>query len=69
MYIGFFQTALFSTITGHFVEEAMKKAIPDRETMMLFKRAEEVAVKGELKLLFDELPREQPGRLVETNAA
>ena len=54
-YIGFFQIALFNIITGYFVDEAMRKAAPDKETMMLYKRAEEFSVRAELRQKLQEL--------------
>mmetsp|Transcript_21335 Transcript_21335/g.61685 ORF Transcript_21335/g.61685 Transcript_21335/m.61685 type:complete len:643 (-) Transcript_21335:28-1956(-) len=54
-FIAFIQIALLNILTGIFVENAMKLAQPDRDTLALKHRANEIAQKEELRRMCQEM--------------
>jgi len=60
-YISFFHFSIFNVLTGIFVEKAMKLAQPDRETMIVERRKQEVLEAQELWELFDAMDTNDSG--------
>mmetsp|Transcript_41825 Transcript_41825/g.94076 ORF Transcript_41825/g.94076 Transcript_41825/m.94076 type:complete len:699 (+) Transcript_41825:155-2251(+) len=62
-FIGFIQIALLNILTGIFVENAMKLAQPDRETLALEQRKREIIEADEMMQLCEEMDMDQSGTI------
>eukprot|EP00928_Gymnodinium_smaydae_P039180 TRINITY_DN26819_c0_g1_i1.p1 TRINITY_DN26819_c0_g1~~TRINITY_DN26819_c0_g1_i1.p1 ORF type:complete len:731 (-),score=167.86 TRINITY_DN26819_c0_g1_i1:97-2289(-) len=59
----FIQVALLNILTGMFVENAMKLAQPDRETLALEQRKKEIAEMNELHAIVSEIDKDRSGKI------
>jgi hypothetical protein len=60
---GFFRIALFNVITAYFVEESMRKGAPDKDAKALRKRVETIAIRDDLRHLFEHLDADGSGQI------